>query len=242
MKKRFTDCDIWNKEWFQNAPLRIKCAWRFLCDNCSNAGIWDVNIRLMAFQIGEPFEESELLDFFGDKITVLGERKWLLTGFVKFQYGCLSESCRPHLKVIEELKANGVAICDGVIQRVSDRVSDRVSHTLQDKEEDKEEEEDTDKDQDKDPARGKAKDVLEVMNLAVSMRFPASDGEWFFETMEAGGWMRGQAKLKNWKAHFRAWAKAGHMPSQKAKPDPAKMNGMEYSKHVLGGSTPRTIL
>ena len=48
-----------------------------------------------------------------------------------------------------------------------------------------------------------------------SLSLPKTDGEWFFNSMEACGWSRGKAPLKNWHAHARAWKLAAIFPSQK---------------------------
>lgn len=38
MKRRFTDCDMWEGDWFMSLPLDMKLLWRYLCDRCDNAG------------------------------------------------------------------------------------------------------------------------------------------------------------------------------------------------------------
>jgi 5-methylcytosine-specific restriction endonuclease McrA len=55
----------------------------------------------------------------------------------------------------------------------------------------------------------------EVEIYAIEQNMPRSDGRTFWDSMEAGGWMRGKNKLKDWKAHFRAWKQQGYLASQK---------------------------
>lgn len=103
MAKRFTDTEKWKDPWFQDLPIKYKCLWFYILDQCTCAGIWKVNIRLASFQIGESFEESEIKRIFKDRIIDLGDGKWFLSKFITFQYGILSENCKPHLAVIKEL-------------------------------------------------------------------------------------------------------------------------------------------
>lgn len=105
MAKRFVDTDIWNKEWFQLLTLKQKILVKYIFENCDCAGVWDKNYRLASFVIGEQVSESDvkeinakhsLFTFFDDKIFVVD--------FIKFQYGSLSENCKPHKPIIEKLK------------------------------------------------------------------------------------------------------------------------------------------
>ena len=64
------------------------------------------------------------------------------------------------------------------------------------------------------PSRGKGT-LEECQSWATEKGFPATDGEHFFNEMEAGGWMRGKNTIKNWKAHSTAWSKQGYLLSQR---------------------------
>ncbi len=56
----------------------------------------------------------------------------------------------------------------------------------------------------------------EIVAFFVSnLKLPRTDGEYFFHTMEAGGWKRGKEPVKNWINHASSWKLAGHFPSQK---------------------------
>lgn len=66
-------------------------------------------------------------------------------------------------------------------------------------------------------ARPKARGTLdELKAYAVEIGLPSSDGEYLFNSWEAGGWMRGSKRIKDWRAAMRAWKSGGYMPSQKA--------------------------
>lgn len=67
----------------------------------------------------------------------------------------------------------------------------------------------------KESPKRKPKSFEEVVNYATSRGLPASDGQHFFDSQEAGGWTRNGEPLKDWRASFRTWQSGGHLPSQK---------------------------
>ena len=75
---------------------------------CDCAGIWDVDIELAEFKLGIKIKEQEFLKELNHRIEIINDddddQKWYLTKFIKFQYGELSEDCRPHQAVIKRLK------------------------------------------------------------------------------------------------------------------------------------------
>jgi hypothetical protein len=147
-KKRFTDTEIWNKEWFMDLSPKLKCLIRYLFDNCDAAGIWKPNWKLASVHIGESVSEKDLkelpqnqYEFFDGKI--------FLPDFINFQYGSLSENSPAHKPVFASLKKHNL--------------SNRVSDTLQEKDKDKEKEMDKDKD------FGKSENLLDESALIPKM-------------------------------------------------------------------------
>jgi hypothetical protein len=132
MAKRFTDTSKWKDSWFQDLPTKYKLLWFYLLDECDNAGVWKPNIRLASFQIGEPFEEIEARRVFADRIEITQSGYWYITKFIQFQYGELSEACKPHLSVITLLKNHKIK---GYTKGI---------HTLKEKEKEKEEDKEED--------------------------------------------------------------------------------------------------
>lgn len=109
MSKRFTDTEKWKKNWFLSLKPTHKCFWFYLCDNCTNAGIWDVNFKLASFMIGENLEERETREIFKKQfIEIDGGKRWHIPDFCFFQYGVLRDDCKPHAKVISELARFGL--------------------------------------------------------------------------------------------------------------------------------------
>lgn len=105
MGKRYTDTGLYDREWFQELPPKYKCFWEYICKKCNHAGIWDVNVRLAGFCIGEPVSREDVLKTFNGKIVQIEDDKWWLPKFVKFQYGfALNVDNRVHKSVIDILE------------------------------------------------------------------------------------------------------------------------------------------
>jgi hypothetical protein len=89
MAKRFTDTAKWDDPWFAELPSKYKLFWVYLLDECDHAGIWKVNFRKAQFMIGESLEQAEVMRYMSDRVKKVDESYWLVTKFVKFQYGSL---------------------------------------------------------------------------------------------------------------------------------------------------------
>lgn len=66
--------------------------------------------------------------------------------------------------------------------------------------------------------KGKPSCKDEVLDYAEDQDIPESEAETFWDMMEAGGWMRGKAKLKDWKAHLRTYHGLGYLKPKGFKP------------------------
>lgn len=129
-KKRFTDIEIWDKEWFMDLTPKLKCLIRYLFDKCDASGVWNPNWKLASTHIKEPVSVKDLEGIPKEQYEILPGGKIFLPDFISFQYGFLSEKSPAHKPVFKAIEKN----------RLSDRVFDRVCDTLQEKETDKEEE------------------------------------------------------------------------------------------------------
>jgi hypothetical protein len=145
--KRFTDTAIWQDEWFMNLPPDYKLAFMFIKDNCDNAGVWKPNKKLAEMMIGCPVQWDDFLNECGDRIKIIQSGYWWITRFCEFQYGTLSEACKPHIKVIETLKKYNLSI--GYTKGIQ---------TLEEKEEEKEK--DKEEEKEKKPKKLKKSDHL----------------------------------------------------------------------------------
>ncbi len=88
MAKRLTDSEKWSHSWFRQLPPKMKCAWFYLLDQCDHAGIWNIDMETMSYFIGEKISLEDLKKSFQEKVSLIGEDKLYLNGYIKFQYSC----------------------------------------------------------------------------------------------------------------------------------------------------------
>lgn len=148
--KRFTATEKWKDNWFSELPLKWKVFWLYILDECDHAGFWEKNFRVASFFIGEEIKENEAKKMLSSRIIEINESKWFIPKFIKFQYGELSEACKPHQPVIKLLKKYNLledfTLKEGLV---------KGSLTLKDQ----------DQDQDQDKEKRKEKFKEKVMNF-----------------------------------------------------------------------------
>jgi len=129
MAKRFMDNSIFEKQWFRKLPVRFKIVWFYLINKCDHAGILnDLDIDLLSFQIGdfnEPYILEEILEAFKGNIEQIGDNKFYLTKFCKFQYGELNPNVKVHQSVIKLLEKHNIEL-DNPLLSVKDKDIDKV--------------------------------------------------------------------------------------------------------------------
>lgn len=111
MAKRFVDTELWKKQWFQDLTPVNKLLVKYIFENCDCAGIWEANFKLASFIIGEPVTIDDIRyinNSCKNLFEVIEEDKIFVIDFIKFQYGTLSENCKPHKPVIEKLKKHNL--------------------------------------------------------------------------------------------------------------------------------------
>lgn len=134
MAKRFTDTELWDKEWYMKLTLKQKCLLKLIRDKCDLCGVWSPNWIIASAYIGEAVKEVDLLEIDnGQQFKKLPSGKIYCIGFIEFQYGNLSEKSPVHKKILSLLEQNG--LLDNYKQTPYKYPINRV----QDKEEDKEE-------------------------------------------------------------------------------------------------------
>jgi hypothetical protein len=134
MGKRFTATEKWQKAWFRKLQPKHKLVWYYLVDNCDNAGVWEIDLEMMSFQIGQEITEKDLQPF-ADKINIFCEDKLWLTDFVEFQYTALSDKSNFHKPIIAKLEKYNLTLNKG-LSNPSLRVQDKDKY--KDKDIDKE--------------------------------------------------------------------------------------------------------
>ena len=111
MAKRFMDNSIFEKQWFRELPVRLKIVWFYLINKCDHAGILnDLDVGLLSYQIGDNYTINEILEAFNDNIEQIGDNKFYLTKFCKFQYGELNPNVKVHKSVIKLLDKHNIQL------------------------------------------------------------------------------------------------------------------------------------
>ena len=110
MAKRFVDTELWQKEWFQDLSIENKLLLKYIFENCDCAGVWNSNLRLASFILGYPYTIDDIhrINNKKEQFEILDNGNIFVIDFIKFQYGTLSENCKPHKPVIEKLKKYGL--------------------------------------------------------------------------------------------------------------------------------------
>lgn len=102
MAKRFTDTEKWKRANFRMLTPKLKLVWFYIVDNCDHAGVWNIDLDLMSFQIGEQCTIKDVEDAFGGAVRKWGD-KLEVPYFIEFQYGALDENNRVHKSIIDRI-------------------------------------------------------------------------------------------------------------------------------------------
>lgn len=108
MAKRFRDSELRNKAWYRELGARGRDLWNYLHDACDSAGIVDVDFKRIEFDLGAVYNNSDIDRVLNKKGVWLSEHRLFMPAFIEFQYGQLSEECKPHIPVIRSLNKRGI--------------------------------------------------------------------------------------------------------------------------------------
>lgn len=107
MAKRFIDTGFFKDPFVRGLEGSLKGLYVYLFLDCSNAGLWDVELDVARLRCGVPdsISDSDLKCKFSSKIIeVENEQKWLIKNFVKIQHnGVLKKNNNAHISAINEL-------------------------------------------------------------------------------------------------------------------------------------------
>ena len=144
MSKRFTDTELWSEDWFIDIPKDYKLFWMYLKDQCDHCGIWRCNIKKFNRLNECNVSLDTAIEFFNQdepRIFAIDDSKWLLVGFVPFQYGkVLNKGNRVHLSIVEKYNSLNINI-----EQIRGQIEVK-ERSVRPKEEDKEGVKDKDKD------------------------------------------------------------------------------------------------
>lgn len=112
MPKRFTATELWNEDWFLALTPIQRLLWFYIKDHCDHAGIWKPNVIAFNRSHHSCVVLSRCLSKFNsgkERIIVLSNGRWFLSGFVEFQYGKqLNPNSHVHLSILGVLHSNGI--------------------------------------------------------------------------------------------------------------------------------------
>lgn len=138
MSKRFTETTKWDAPWFRKMKPVYKSFIQYLWDRCDSAGVWEVDMELAATYVGEQIDPMGALEAFAGRVVDAGDGKWIVTGFIPFQYGDLKPECKPHKPVLALVKKHGLCRNGKGYAKGIDTLQEKEQE--KDKEKDKEEE------------------------------------------------------------------------------------------------------
>ena len=190
MAKRFTDTELWDREWFMSLSPVDKCAVSYIKDKCDCVGVWKPNFPLAEFYIKGKPNWKELPGKSGGNIKLLPNGKWFLMFFCEFQYGQLSPNCKPHTRYIQDLKKHGLyTIVMKVYKTGIGTVIDAIAED--------------------EPAKKKKKIKIpperdEVAKFIADNKYNVDVDAWF-DFYISKGWKVGKTRMVDWKASVRQW-------------------------------------
>lgn len=134
-KKRFTDIEIWDREWYMDLKPIHKCLMKYIFDKCDACGCWKPNWKLATLHIGEEVSFTDLNKLPKDQYELLENGKIFIPDFINFQYGKLSKNSPAHNPVFIALEKN--SLLDRVFGRLYNSHVDKDKVKEKDKEEEK---------------------------------------------------------------------------------------------------------
>jgi hypothetical protein len=138
--KRFTETTKWDDPWFRKLKPKYKSFLQYIWDRCDSAGIWVVDMELAVTYVGERVDPHEALKVFDGRVVDAGGGKWLVPGFIPFQYGELTIHCKPHKPILSLVEKHGLVKNGKGYQKGINTHSGRVQEKEKEKEQDKEKE------------------------------------------------------------------------------------------------------
>jgi hypothetical protein len=108
MPKRYTDTEKWKDDWFLSLDNDKRIIWLFILDNCSSAGIFKKNFKMLNFICNTNIDEREFLEIFEGRVVDINGY-FFITKFLKFQYPKGLTSLKPIvISIRNELKEKGL--------------------------------------------------------------------------------------------------------------------------------------
>ncbi len=129
MPKRMRDTGSYKDSFVRKLPSDYKHLWFYILDDCDHAGLWKVDIEAANFFTATTCIIEKALELFNDKIEVISDEVWFVPGFIKFQYGKLSDGNKIHRSVQALLTAKNLDMpspINGAKDKDKAQVQDKV--------------------------------------------------------------------------------------------------------------------
>ena len=152
MTKRFSDSELWNKDWFLNLSLKQKLLVKYIFDACDCAGVYEISYRQLENIFGEKITKEDFLSI--KQVKFIAENKIFIEDFIEFQYGVkifdLNEKYSVHKGILKKLnKINYFEtltqpLANSSLEDLQDKVKDKdkvINQNVEEKEKNKKEKE-----------------------------------------------------------------------------------------------------
>lgn len=200
MSKRMYDTGIVQQMWYMELPPRAKALWWQLHAMMDNAGVFEINARMLEVMFGDKVSRDEIFGYFGNRVQPVPDHpdKGVFVDYVAWANGRglskASPSQRSVLARLEEL---------GLSPEKLAAMSRRRSPPPKPKAEEPEKAEEKPQ-----PApRFKPPTLEEVKAYCDEMQYSMVDPVRWFNYYSSNGWMVGRNRMKDWKAAVRTWTR-----------------------------------
>jgi hypothetical protein len=222
---RFTDCEKWRDSWFVDLTPHAKLLFIYIVENCNNAGIYEINKKLLPIYLGITTEELKSVITELNKSYLKssdGKLIWI-KNFLKHQKKLpLNENNKAHKQIINILieavsNENKFSECDEMKLLLPESVrNDLISFS-------------------KTTVRFKPPKVEDVIDYMKSENFilHQSEGERFHSYFVSNGWKVGKNKMVDWKASVKTWINNYYARNDKFKPNSSKIKNIIESNEDL---------
>jgi len=185
MAKRFTSTMKWNEDWYLDLSLANKLFWIYICDNSDHAGVFKPNKRVFELLVGSTINIKDFLEVANrdkNRIMVLANGRWYLTGFIEFQYGPkLNPNNRVHKSILKVLNENDIEYQKELLDNLDNICAESRG------------------------ALARPSSIAEAMSYFKDKGSNKREAERFFYYYESQGWRVGKNQMKNWKMAASGW-------------------------------------
>ena len=194
------DTGIIQQMWYMELPPRAKALWWQLHAMMDNAGVFEINDRMLEVMFGDKVTREEIFTSFGNRVQPVPDHpdKGVFVGYVAWAnargLSAASPSQRSVLARLEEL-----GLSPDKLAAMSRR---RAAPPPKAKPKEPEPE-----DRPPPAPRFKPPTLEEVKAYCAEMEYTMVDPVRWFNYYSSNGWMVGRNRMKDWKAAVRTWTR-----------------------------------